>query len=274
METLQKLWSLYLVNILDILIVAYLLYQLMLVIKGTRAVQILIGVIVLLFATFFVKYVLHFPTLSWLLTYFWVPGVVILAVVFQPELRAALAQLGSQQFARLLITHDFSFIEEIISAIRQFSETRTGALIVLEQETGLREYIESGTVINGEVTNELLQTVFNTKAVLHDGAVIIQNNRLIAAGCLLPLSDEKSIAKILGTRHRAAIGLSEITDAYVIVVSEETGTVSLAHNSKLEREVDLDKLKEKLYNLYRKRNESKSMLTNIKKTNPQNNAGA
>ncbi|MBI3292270.1 MAG: TIGR00159 family protein [Elusimicrobia bacterium] len=251
MTFLGHLWSQYLVHLLDIGLVAFLLYRLMLLIKGTRAVQVLLGIAMLLGITIVVRDLLRLRTLTWLLDNFWGGAAIILAVVFQPELRGLLAQLGAHPLNRILIPQEAGFIDEIVAALREASERRIGMLIVLEQETGLRNYIETGTPINGEVTHELLLSLFNVRSPLHDGAVIVEQGRLVAAACLLPLSLEPGLAKILGTRHRAAVGLSEISDALVLVVSEETGIISLARGGRLQRGLDPEELREQLTELFR-----------------------
>jgi diadenylate cyclase len=256
MEIVKTIWFNYLVNIFDIAITAYIFYRLMLLFKGTRSVQIILGILTLVIMTFVSRDFLHLRTLSWLLDKFWVATVIILAVIFQSEIRSALAQLGSAPWNRILMPLEVEFVNQIIDALTYFSNNRIGALIVLEQDTGLRNYIETGTVINGQVSSELIKSIFNPKSPLHDGAVIIQNARLTAAGCILPLSHEPNISKILGTRHRAAIGLSEVTDAIVIVASEETSGISVARSGKLETGVDLDDLKRRLIDLYRQRGEN------------------
>lgn len=260
MELLKDIWTLGLVHVIDILVVAVLVYRLMLLVRGTRASQVLFGLLVLWVFTVIFRDLLHLPTMSWLLENFWMSAVLILVVVFQPELRAALANLGSQPLlGRFLAPASLNFVHEIIETVKTCTEKNIGALIILEQETGLRNFIETGTLINGEVSQELLLSIFNTRSPLHDGAVIISSDRVIAAGCLLPLSNDPSLAKILGTRHRAAVGLSEISDALVIVVSEETATVSVSRSGKFERGVDPAELERQLLDLYRSRVE-KSLL--------------
>jgi diadenylate cyclase len=256
MELIRHIWAHYLVNIVDIFLVAYILYRFMLLIKGTRAVQIILGILILVIMAFVSRDVLHLRTLSWIFDKFWLAAMVILAVVFQPEIRTALAQLGSHPWGKILLPSELGFVNEIIDAVKEFSANRTGALIVLEQDTGLKNYVESGTVLNAQVSKELLASLFIPRAPLHDGAVIIENAHLIAAGCVLPLSNEPGLSKVLGTRHRAAVGLSEISDALVIVVSEETGTVSVAREGKLERNVDPEELRQRLENLFRTRGEN------------------
>ena len=180
-------------------------------------------------------------------------GIVIVAVVFQPEIRSALAQLGSQQFSRWLIPGRFEFIDEIVAALKECSDKRIGALVALEQEIGLKNYVDTGTRINGEITSELLLSLLHPRSPLHDGAIIISGSQIAGAGCLLPITDDPHFAKILGTRHRAAVGLSEFTDAWVIVVSEETGALSLARGGQLEREINIDELQRMLIDLYQAR---------------------
>jgi diadenylate cyclase len=248
MEFLVLLWRRYLVNILDILIVAYVIYKFLMLLKGTRGIQVLRGLFILILATI-VAGALHFKTVSWILKSFWLAGVIAIVIVFQPELRSALAQIGTGH--RTFFREKLVFIDEIIKALERLSNKGFGALIVLEQNTGLRDYIESGVIINGEVTADLLCSIFMSRAPLHDGAVIVQNERLIAAGCVLPLTHEPGVSKILGTRHRAAIGITEVSDAWAIVVSEETGNISLARNRKLERKIDIKELQSELTRLYK-----------------------
>jgi diadenylate cyclase len=250
MEFLALLWRRYLVNILDILIVAYITYKLFMLLKGTRAIQVLRGIFILILATFVAR-ALQFQTVSWILKGFWVAGVIAIVIVFQPELRSVLARIGKGPVLRSFFSEKLVFIDEIIKALERLSKKGFGALIVLEQDTGLRNYIESGVVINGEVTADLLCSIFMTRAPIHDGAVIVQNERLIAAGCVLPLTHEPGVTKILGTRHRAAIGITEVSDAWAIVVSEETGDISLARNGKLERKIDMKELQSEITNLYK-----------------------
>jgi diadenylate cyclase len=251
LDTLVHLWRSYLIHLADICLVAFIFYRILLLIQGTRAMQVIMGVVILAAVTFLVQHVLRLPTLGWLLRTFWVAWVVVLAVVFQPELRAMLAKLGSQRLGRIILPEDLSFINEITAAVKEASQNRVGMLIALEQETGLRNFIETGTPVNAEITRELLLTLFHPRTLLHDGAVIIREDRVVAAGCVLPLSNDPDILKILGTRHRAAIGLSEISDALVLVVSEETGAVSVARDGKLDREIDADRLKTMLTEFYR-----------------------
>ena len=248
---LHRLWQSPFLHVLDVALVAFLIYRVLLLFQGTRAVQVLRGLVILALGTFFAEYILGLPTLGWILHTFWRAGVVVLAVVFQPELRALLAQLGSHRLGRLFIPQEISFIDEIISALRDGVAGRVGMLIVLEQETGLRNFISTGTIINGKVTSELLSTIFFPHTLLHDGAAILREDRLVAAGCVLPLTNNPELSRVLGTRHRAALGLSEISDALIIVLSEETGTVSLVRHGQMERNLRLDDLHDRLRRHYK-----------------------
>lgn len=247
MELFAHIWNVYIVNILDILILAYIFYRILLVIKGTRTIQIVIGLIVLVAITIIARDVLHLETLSWLMSRFWLAAVVILAVVFQTEIRYALAKIGSKLFfAETKIKSNF--LNEISEAAVEMSRIRMGALIVIEKDMGLKNYTETGIKIDSKITHELLLSIFNTKAPIHDGAVIIKDERIDSAGCVLPISTEIEV-KHLGTRHRAGIGLSALTDAVVLVVSEQTGTISICLDGKIQQ-VQGDKLLETLTRSY------------------------
>jgi len=247
MNFIGFLWNQYLVNILDIILVAYIIYRLILLVKGTRAVQILIGILILLFITFLARDILHLRTLSWILENFWLAAVVIIAVVFQPEIRSALVQLGSHHWTRMFSMPEVSLINEVVEAVKVLSVRKEGALIVIEKEIGLRDYLETGTRINAAVSQELIISIFNRESPLHDGAVIISGGHLVAAGCVLPLSTgETKLTKSFGTRHSAGLGLSEVTDAIIVIVSEETGKLSIAAKGKIDTDFDPDQLKQYL----------------------------
>ena len=247
MELVAHIWNVYIVNILDILILAYIFYRILLVIKGTRTIQIVIGLIVLVAITIIARDVLHLETLSWLMSRFWLAAVVILAVVFQTEIRYALAKIGSKLFF-LETKIKSNFISEIVEAAVEMSRIRMGALIVIEKDMGLKNYTETGIKIDAKISHELLLSIFNTKAPIHDGAIIIKDERIDSVGCVLPISTEIEV-KHLGTRHRAGIGLSAVTDAIVIVVSEETGNISVCTDGKIEK-VSNENLLETLTNKY------------------------
>lgn len=221
---------------LDIIIVAYVIYRTALLIRGTRAAQMAIGMGVL-GAAFFVSQALGLFTVNWLLNNFFASLFVILVVLFQADIRRALTRVGSRQF--------FGFREsssgiagELAEAAAWLSAHRIGALVAIERDVGLNEYVEAGTTIDGQLSAQLLETIFMPGSPLHDGAVIVKGDRVLAAGCLLPLSASTEAGRSLGTRHRAAIGLTEESDSAVIVVSEETGTISMARRGGLTRGLD------------------------------------
>jgi len=247
---LTYLWSHFFVHLVDILVVAYLIFRLLLLIKGTRAVQVLLGIIILAMATALVQELLKLPTLGWLLRQFWLGSVVIFAVVFQPEIRSALAHLGSHRAGHFFIQQEPVFIHEITAALKEAARRKMGMLLVLEGGTGLRNFIETGTLMNAELSRELLLSLFQPPAILHDGAVIIRGSRLVAAGCVLPLSTDPSLSKVLGTRHRAAVGVTENSDAWALVASEETGTLSIARDGKLYQNLGPDDLDQQLQDFY------------------------
>jgi len=241
-------------GLLDIAIVAYVLYKILMLIRGTRAVQLLRGIIILLVALNIAD-LLGFTTIQWILDQVWGVIFVALAVIFQPELRRALEQVGRGQFFvssqhELGASDIMVLIDEIIGALVACAKTKTGVLLVLERETGLNDYIESGVAIDAVVTQELLVNTFTPNTPLHDGATIIRGNRVAAAACFLPLTDNPYISTNLGSRHRAGIGVSEVSDAVVLIVSEETGTISIARDGKLVRSLEEKQLRETLLSIY------------------------
>jgi diadenylate cyclase len=248
-ELISTFWHQYLVHAVDILLVAFIIYKLLLLMRGTRAVQISVGLFIVALFTLFTEY-LGFPTLSWLLQKFWIAGVVVIAILFQPEIRSALASLGTKTAFRPVIQDELHMINELVSAVKEASRRQMGMLVVAERDTGLRNYIESGTVLNADLSSEILLTLFQPPAVLHDGAVIIQGGRVAAAGCILPLSQDATLSKWLGTRHRAAVGITERSDALAVCVSEETGNISIAIDGKIDRIDNADELRERLINIY------------------------
>lgn len=239
-------------DILDVLIVAMLLYQLLLLIRGTRAVQLVTGLGVL-FGVYGIARYLRLYTLQYLLQYLGVVIPIALLVIFQPELRRMLEQLGrGGVLVTGLLPHGLGreeairLINDVSRACRVLALRKIGALIVLERHTGLTDFIETGIKVDGIVTVQLLINVFFPNSPLHDGAAIIRGNRVMAAGCLLPLSENPTLARALGTRHRAGLGISEQTDAVAIIVSEETGTISLARDGELRRGLAEEELKASL----------------------------
>jgi len=237
-------------DIIDILIVSYVIYKLIMLVRGTRAVQLLKGIVVLIIAWgLSIAFQLH--TLNWMMNQAFTFGVLAVIIIFQPELRRALEQLGrGKLFARTSTAEESALndtISEVYKAINHLAKRKIGALIVFERETGLMDYIESGIKLNAKITSELLINIFIPNTPLHDGAVIISGNQLMAAGCYLPLSENPFISKELGTRHRAAIGMTEVSDAVVVVVSEETGQVSLSINGQVVRDIKEESLISKLH---------------------------
>lgn len=235
------------IDIVDITVVTILFYKLFMLIRDTRAVQVLKGLIILSLVTMLAQ-MLQLPVLRWIMGGFWTIGVITAIIVFQPELRNALAQIGANRFTNIFLRAEF--ISEIGKAVEIFSQKKRGAIIALERNVGLRNYIETGVKINSEVSAELLGTIFTPATPLHDGAVIIRHDKITAAACIFPLSKNANIPKSLGTRHRAALGLTEETDAAVIVVSEETGGISLVQDKKILANLTADTLMREMSNLY------------------------
>lgn len=237
-------------DLVDIAIVATVLYWLFLILKGTRAFQILMGLALLLLASVISKSA-ELYTVDWLVTSFWSQVVLVLVVLFQPEVRRALAQIGQNPFSRSLTAGEESrTLEEIIRAVVLMANKRMGAIIVLEREIELKDIVEVGVAVDAKLSKELLLSLFMPYSPLHDGAVIIKGDRLIAAGCFLPLTLSPDVSKMLGTRHRAALGVTEETDAVVIVVSEETGAISVIIAGKLTRELDAAALRRVLTRMF------------------------
>lgn len=236
-------------DIVDVLIVAYIIYKMIQLVRGTKAVQLLKGVFVLVItwglSTWFNLY-----TLKWLMNQMFTFGVVTVIIIFQPELRRALEQLGrGKLFGRSTVQVEevSRTVNELIKATNYLAKRKIGALIVFERETGLNEYVESGIRMESQISSELLINIFIPNTPLHDGAVIIRGGQIAAAACYLPLSENPFISKELGTRHRAAIGVSEVTDAISVVVSEETGQISLAMNGLVVRNIKEESLISKLH---------------------------
>lgn len=235
-------------DIVDILVVAALAYRVLMAFRGTRAMQITVGLAALAGITVLAR-TLALPTLGWLLDQFWSYWVVVLIVVFQPELRRALAWVGEGPFLKRLFgdaAERAQVVDEVVRAAEALAGRRIGALIVLERSTGLRQYAELGVPLDALVSADLLTSVFLPYSPLHDGAVFIQGGRLVAAGCFLPLSRNTQVGRALGTRHRAALGITEETDAIAVAVSEETGRVSIALGGLIEALAGAGSLRERL----------------------------
>ena len=269
-EIKDVLINMQLKDIVDILIVSYIFYNLYLLIKETRAEQLMKGILVLLAITRIAE-VLELQLLSWLLTHTIQAGMFALLIVFQPELRRILEYLGQTKFLSTSITNSYTnndnFILELVEGMMSLSRQKIGALIILEIKTGINEIIQTGTKIDGELTRQLLINIFIPNTPLHDGAVVVRKNKIAAAGCFLPLTENKFLNQELGTRHRAALGISERSDCISLVVSEETGHISIAQNGKLYKDLKEDTLKSLLkkgleeeqtkYSFLKKRGEQK-----------------
>ncbi len=232
-------------DVCDILIVSYLIYRIILLIRGTRAVQMLVGIAVLI-VVYFGARELEFLTLYWLLGTFLSSIFLIIIIIFQRDIRRALTQVGQQ--TPFVKSHEDTVhaLDEIVMAAKRLSARKIGALIVIERETGLKDYIESSQTIDAHTSKELLLSIFHTESPLHDGGVVIRRGRILTAGCVLPLTKNPYISKRLGTRHRAAIGLSEETDAIIIVVSEETRQISLVQHGAITTDLDASSLRSRL----------------------------
>jgi diadenylate cyclase len=230
----------------EILVVAFLLYRLLLVLHRTRAMQILLGVVLLAFG-YGLSRLLDLILIRTILEKFFQYGAIAALVVFQPELRAGLARLGRSRMMRVFQRLEGSKVtDEILEAVQRLSRARIGAIIAVEQDVGLDEYAETGSAVHARVSADMITTIFTPYSPLHDGAILISGDVIRTAGAILPLTQSSVSDRSLGTRHRAALGLSEETDAVVIVVSEETAQVSLALGGRLERDVDPDRLRKVL----------------------------
>ncbi|MBQ3112201.1 MAG: diadenylate cyclase CdaA [Firmicutes bacterium] len=237
------------ISVLDIAILTFIIYRLLLMIRGTRAIQLIEGLLVLLVIGVISGW-MGLSALSWVFDQIWGVVFVSLAVIFQPELRRALEQLGRGQMFKsstvLSAADAAQVIDEITSAVVSCAKTKTGVLIVIERSTGLNDYAESGIAMDATVSAELLCNIFVKNTPLHDGATVIRGSRVMAAACFLPLSDNPYLSMELGTRHRAAIGITEVSDAISVIVSEETGIISLARDGKLVRSMSEKQLRDAL----------------------------
>lgn len=246
-------------SVLDIAVVSYIFYKIYMLMHETRAEQLLKGILFILFLIP-ISSLLHLTTLNWILNKSITIGVLSFVIIFQPEIRKALEHIGRSAFTDKHILEDEEKINKVVTevtnAVENLSKSRTGALIVIEQTTGLGDVIATGTKLDSIISSALLENIFVVNTPLHDGATIIREDRIAAAGCFLPLTNNNQINKQLGTRHRAAIGISEVSDALVIIVSEETGVISLAVNGNLTRYYTKERLKDILIRIikYRKNN--------------------
>ncbi len=267
--------------IADVLVVSFIIYWLLWVAQGTRALHLIRGIVTLFAFLYLLGSVFQFDTLNWVLTNIWPGLVVAIPVIFQPELRRAFEQLGHtgswlrSPFPGQEEAGSELAVNEIVRAATQLSRLRYGALMIVERETGLQDYVSNGVSLDAEISRQLLINIFFPNSPLHDAAVIIREDRILAASVVLPLTDNISASSQLGTRHRAAIGVTEESDALAIVVSEETGQMSVAHSGRLIRNLDQDRLRRVLRTLLRIENpesrdasaSSRFSLTNLFQTN-------
>lgn len=261
--------SIKITDVIDIVIVAFLLYKTLGFIKETRAQQLFRGVL-LIVAIFVLSLVFDLSLLNWLLTRLITIGLIAVVILFQPEIRRGLEQIGrrgilTSQFRNLGKDEIYAAVNKIVDAVDDFSSTRTGALMAIERETTLTDIIETGVIVDAELSVRLLGNLFYEGSPLHDGAVIIRGIRIHAASCVLPLTNRANIGKNLGTRHRAGVGLSEVSDALVIIVSEETGAISVAHNGELRRFLDLKTLEKMLLDVYIPSGEDTDFFSRLRK---------
>ncbi len=255
-------------DVAEIIILSFIFYQILVWIKSTRAWTLLKGFAVVL-ALLAVAAIFHMNTILWIAENFFSLGITAVIIVFQPELRRALEQLGEKNILSSIVPFDSSkkeeegitdrTIQELVKACFEMGKVRTGALIVIEQDVSLKEYERTGISIDSAVSSQLILNIFEKNTPLHDGALILTGNRIRSATCYLPLSDNMNLSKALGTRHRAAVGVSEVSDSLTIVVSEETGAVSVAKNGRLLRNLNQEQLKEQLQSLKSKPEEGRKI---------------
>lgn len=255
-------------DVAEIIILSFLIYQIMIWIKSTRAWSLLKGFAVIM-ALLAVAAVFHMNTILWIAENFFSLGITAVIIVFQPELRRALEQLGEKNILSSLVPFDSSkkeeegitdrTVSELVRACFEMGKARTGALIVIEQSVTLQEYERTGIAIDSLVSSQLILNIFEKNTPLHDGAVIMSGNRIRSATCYLPLSDNMNLSKALGTRHRAAVGISEVSDSLTVVVSEETGSVSVAKNGRLLRNLNQEQLREQLQTIQAKPEEGRKI---------------
>ncbi len=257
-QVLDILRNIELKDVIDMAIVAFVFYKFLMLMRETRAEQLIKGIVVLLVATQ-VSGWMQLHVINWVLRGTMTVGLIALLIVFQPELRRGLEYIGrtkllTKSIIDIQVEDNERMIDEIVEAVSSLSRQKIGSLLVFERTTGLNEIAETGTLIEGNVSRSLLINIFIPNTPLHDGAALIRRNKILAAGCLLPLTDSINIGKDLGTRHRAGIGITERSDSIVVIVSEETGSISIAENGKLIRFIDGKKLKDYLNAAFREDN--------------------
>jgi len=246
---LHSNWLTILRSGLDILLLAFIIYRCYLILVQTKAIQLLKGTLMLVFIIL-VTLLLHLKTLSWIFRYIGPSIIVFLAVIFQPELRKIFTKIGQDKWFRFMSRAKKYHFESVLNSVEILSTRKHGSLIVLTRNIGLKNIIETGTKIDAELSTSLILTIFSEESPLHDGAIIIKQDRIIAAACFLPLSEQIDIRKSFGTRHRAALGLAEETDAVIIIVSEETGAISLAYDAHLVYDLSVGEVLKQIKTLF------------------------
>lgn len=247
---LNFLQSSYLLDVLDIIIVAFIFYRLYLIIRGTRATEMFVG-LAIMFAFSLVAQSLGLLLLNRIIVSLQTVWLIAFIIIFQPELRGALSYLGKTRTFRFFVRQEEpAVVDEIMRSVQRLSRSGLGAIIAIERDTGLKNHVETGTEMLARASAPLLETIFTPPTPLHDGAVIIRGDTIVAAGCILPLSRNEHLAYTLGTRHRAGLGLTEESDAFVIIVSEETRSISIAENGRLRRRIDQEELRKELNRVY------------------------
>ncbi len=237
-------------DLLDVALVSFIIYRLLIVLKGTRAVKVLIALLVLLLVSL-VSRTVPLYTLEWMLNGLWAYMVIAVVIVFQPEIRSALARMGEKTLSiPLRSAEELKVLEEVVKAAVSMASSRIGALIVLERDSRLEDFVELGTIVDAHVTRELLASIFHPGSPIHDGAVVIRGGRIVSAGCFLPIALEARISPALGTRHRAALAVTQESDAVVLVVSEETGAIALSISGQMETNLDMSSLRDRLTEIF------------------------
>ncbi len=248
MTPVHQFWVL---DLLDILLVAILFYRLLILVRGTRSAQMYVGLLVIVFVGVLARY-LNLIAVNWIVESLKTVWLITFVILFQPELRHALAQFGRTRYFRSFLRGEsYGVLGEIVRAVETLAEKRCGALIVIERNVGLRNFVETGTRLDARLSAEILVTLFSPDSPLHDGAAIIREEQVVAAGCILPLSQNPRLSQALGTRHRAALGLSEESDAAVVVVSEQSAAISVAFRAQLRERLSEGQLRSELSRIFR-----------------------
>jgi diadenylate cyclase len=257
MSPVHELWVL---DLLDILLVAVLFYRLLILVRGTRSAQMYVGLLVIVFVGVIARY-LNLIAVNWIVESLKTVWLITFVILFQPELRHALAQFGRTRYFRSFLRgENYGVLGEIVRAVEGLAQQRRGALLVIERNVGLRNYVETGTRLDARVSAELLQALFSPESPLHDGAAVIREDQVVAAGCILPLTQNPRVSPALGTRHRAALGLSEESDAAIIVVSEQTTAISVAFRGHLRQRLTEGELRSEITRIFRIRPEEEQSM--------------